>query len=145
MAPTENRTRDLPDCNAVPQPTLVLHCTLSVLICPDCPGLCLVSLPYNTYSTNIHGHGGIFFRFICCLFVLRPYLFLRLITPFVFTIQHITQTSMPSPGFEPAIPPGDRPKTNLKQRGHWERQQTASPHTAETQRRAKESNLRLCV
>jgi hypothetical protein len=34
-------------------------CTLSVLLCPDCPGLCLLSILYNTHNTNIHAPGGI--------------------------------------------------------------------------------------
>ena len=76
---------------------------------------------------------------LCTSTVLVSASWLSFIMPFVFTIQHITQTSMPSPGFEPAMPPRDRPKTNLTPRAHRERQQTALTHTAETQRRAKES------
>ena len=29
-------------------------CTLSVLLCPDCPGFCLSSLLYSTHMPNIH-------------------------------------------------------------------------------------------
>ena len=34
-------------------------CTLSLLLCPNCPGYCLLSLLYNTHNTNIHAPGGI--------------------------------------------------------------------------------------
>ena len=34
-------------------------CCLSVCLCPDCPGFCLLSLLYKTHNTNIHAPGGI--------------------------------------------------------------------------------------
>ena len=33
--------------------------TLSVLLCPDCPGFAFCFLLYNTHNTNIHAPGGI--------------------------------------------------------------------------------------
>ena len=33
--------------------------TLSVLLCPNCPGFRLVSLLHNTHNINIHASGGI--------------------------------------------------------------------------------------
>ena len=34
-------------------------CTLSVLLCPDCPGFTFSPLLYNTHDTHIHASGGI--------------------------------------------------------------------------------------
>ena len=36
----------------------LLLCTLFVVLCPDCPGFCLLSVLYNTHNTNIHASGG---------------------------------------------------------------------------------------
>ena len=33
-------------------------CTLAVLLCPDCPGFCLLSILYSTHSTTIHAPPG---------------------------------------------------------------------------------------
>ena len=34
-------------------------CTLSALLCPDCPGFAFCPLLYNTHNTNYHAPGGI--------------------------------------------------------------------------------------
>ena len=52
--------------------------------------------------------------FHTCLVVL-----IVLACAFVFTLQHITQTSMPPEGFEPAIPASDRPQTLASGIGKW--------------------------
>ena len=48
--------------------------------------------------------------------VLHLYCYFVLDLPFVLTVQHTTQTSMPPTGFEPAIPAGERLQTHALDR-----------------------------
>jgi hypothetical protein len=59
---TGNQTRELPSCDAVSHPIFFFLRTLSVLLCPNCPGFSSffsLSLYCTTHNTNIHAPGGI--------------------------------------------------------------------------------------
>jgi hypothetical protein len=60
-------------------------------------------------KTTDHATSGILFLFS----VLYLYFFflIVLVLPFVLTVQHTTQTSVPRAGFVPATPVSDRPQT----------------------------------
>ena len=69
------------------------------------------STAFSTTNPTLPGLG--FFLNSLELFVLHPYLFLRLDCPVFcrFYLQHTTQTPMPVTGFEPVTPASDRPQT----------------------------------
>ena len=53
------KTHNTWDRHTCPRLIFFVLCTLSVLLCPDCPGCAFCPLLYNRHNTNIHAPGGI--------------------------------------------------------------------------------------